>query len=152
MTGEEGDEIVSFPVAKKYLPLIIQTLAQAMTAEATLQDPPPQQRKLVEWNASNLERLRRGLRTPAPLALLDLTAGTPGERIYFEEVRDHLNQTDGQTRAQIGTLTKTIKRELGVETEGANWPVRVEWDAEAGKMFYVMTDETAAAWRTLTRK
>lgn len=167
--SQNDDEIVNVPVPRRHLTLIIQTLAKAMTTEMKLSDELEEKRvpasaasrsgtrhlqdrggKIV-WTADNLRKLRTGLRTPAPIAMLDMAASHPGEATYFLEVSSRLGQEEKQTRAQIATLTKAIKREFLLDYDDAEWPVKVDWDTRNGKMYYVMDEETASAWLESSR-
>lgn len=161
MTNDDDDELVSVPVPKRHLKLIYQTLARAMTEEdpnmivrtKTITSSPSrsgtlpfQERSGVHWTTENLRKLRKGLRCDAPIAMLDMAASTPNLAVYFEDVSMKLGQPGTTTRVQIGTLTKVIKRDFGVDYDHAVWPVTVKWDADSGKMYYIMDEVTAQAW------
>lgn len=160
---DDEDEIHMVPVPRRHLKLVYQTLARAMV-ESSRAEPqegeigvnmtaptrsgtlPFQHRNGIAWTQGNLEKLRRGIRCPAPIKMLDMAAAQPGHPVYFEDVRQELGQKDSTTRVQIGTLTKVIKRDFGVGYDDANWPVKVEWDKENGLMYYTMDDSIALAW------
>lgn len=157
MSDKDEDVIHMVPVPQKHLKLVYQTLARAMSEGETKMNSAPtrsgtlpfQNRQGVVWNKDTLRKLRNGLRGLGPLKMLDMTADSPDCRVYFGDVGKELHLPDTTTRAQIGTLTKIIKREFKVEYNDANWPVVVGWDEESKLMYYVMEEETAKAWRSL---
>ena len=169
MKNEEEEEIHLVPVPQKYLKLVYQTLARAMAetdrsappkgdSEMTTTAPtrsgtlPFQTRIGITWTPANLEKLSKGIRCPAPRKMLDMTAAQPGRPVYFKDLPPELDQLERQTRAQIGTLTKVIKREFNVGYDAANWPVDVKWDEDNALMYYIMDEEIAQRWRDITKQ
>jgi len=151
------DEIINFPVPKRYLPVVVQALAKAMeTSGATAAPPEAISTPLVQgaiapkidWTlVANARKLRQALHIPIANALLDLTAERAGELVPFSDVVAKAGLASSQqARSSLGALTKVIKREFCVPYEGANWPVVIQY-GEGGVAIYLMSHENAEAWR-----
>ena len=146
------DEIISFPVPKRFLPLVIQALAKAMEpavtvpAETAGAEHEPQS---IDWTQiSNMKILRKGLKLPIGLNLLDMTAAHPGEWISFKEIYTAAGFTETRRAgSSLGSLTKVIKRDFGLPYEKALWPVEHQWAVNNDAQYwYCMSKEVAQAW------
>lgn len=150
---ETVDEVVMVPVPKQHLASIYQSLACLMATGSDKEQnhenaPTPQNFGGTDesmWNRENLRRLQVNLHSEAPRTMLEMAASHPGEKIFFDDVCKKLNQTEGKTRAQMGVLTKIIRREWGAKA--VKWPVDVQWTHEEQRMFYIMREATAHAWQ-----
>lgn len=172
-----NEEIVSFPVPKRFLSVVVQALAQAMAAEEAAHGPVsagvasnvigPQTDNTtcstvtdgkhdgansprIDWTKEeNARRLRRRLRLKIALKLLDMTAERAGELVSFAEVSEAAGfETTQQAGSSLGAFTKVIKREFGVSRDDAVWPVEHHWAAGGDAQYYYrMQPEVADAWR-----
>jgi hypothetical protein len=165
-SGESSSEdIVNFPVPKKYLSALIQALARII--ESDQQGSPPQNQgtdgsKLpwpvseqeaeeihIDWNEETLSTLRAHLHNVAALTLLDMAADKPNERVYVEEVMLRSDCSHGQVGAGLGVLTRSINKMLNLKGKRFNWPASFQWDVEEQRTFYLMDDEVAKAWKAI---
>jgi len=157
---DASDEIVSFPVPKRYLCVVIQALAKAMenntTAVSLVSAPVPTLPWPVEptegqctllWNATNMTNLRGRLRAQAAITLLDLTSERPGERVYFSEVVANSGRDRSHASADLGVMTKVIKKMFQLGNVSFNTPAPFHWDTERQEAYYVMDSEIAEAWK-----
>lgn len=154
-----GDEIISFPVPKRYLPAVVQALAKAMEVDApqptiqthgasTEESDRPNEAALIDWtDVHSCKELRREIHHPGILALLDLTAEHPNELVPYKDVVAASGRAEDEVRAGLSALTKAIKRLYKVSKDQAKWPVEVHWAAGGEKrMYYLMRPEVARAW------
>ncbi len=151
------DEIISFPLPKRFLPLVIQALAKAMESAATVPvemagtqtagaEHEPQS---IDWTQiNNMRILRKGLKLPIGLKLLDMTAARPGEWISFKEIYTAAGFTESRPAgSSLGSLTKVIKRDFGVPIKSTFWPVEHHWAVNNdAQYYYCMSKEVAQAW------
>lgn len=157
---DSGDEIINFPVPKRYLPAVVRALAKAMenvdgvplvqADEGVSPEEGPQQGKaLIDWtNVESCKRFRRELHYPGALAMLDLTAANPTSFVSFQDVVRASGRTDIQVRAELGAMTKVIKRLYKVSREDVVWPAKFVWAAGGDQQaYYVMRPEVAQAWK-----
>ncbi len=77
------------------------------------------------WTAEELGRLKRAVRNPTTLALLELTAHRAGEWVTFHELQAFTGRPQRQVAAALSGLTALIKRRIG-KPDG-QWPVEVDW-------------------------
>jgi hypothetical protein len=169
----KDDEIVNFPVAKRFLSVVTLAAAKAMEAEAT-EEPATTDRirkdttaavtdaPIIDWTqVSNMkvlrkglakQHLRSGLKMRISIALLDAVAeatlADPPRTVLFKEVYTKAGFTDAaQAKSSLGAFTKVIKRDFHVTTEQAqsNRPVTPNW-GDQGEAHYSMTPEIARAW------
>ena len=155
------EEIVSFPVPKRFLSVVIQALARALDNESTtvaLDDLTTTKTEVqqevtnqeIDWTqVSNAKKLRKGLNITIAYALLDLAAEREGHFVPFSEVVAKAGFTSSRSaRASLGALTKVIKREFQVVYEDAKWPVEHRWaDGGDAQYYYRMAPAVAVAWR-----
>ncbi len=163
------DDLINFPIPRRYFNVVIQALAQAIEAEAgpvatgsatnSASSADPAVRSAtseaghadaapIDWTkVVTCRQLRRELRAPGALVMLDLAAGRPNQFVAFQEVVAASGRDSKQARADLGALTKAIKRSFGVSREDAQWPVEVQWAAGGeAQAYYRMTDAVANAW------
>jgi hypothetical protein len=158
-TYEFNGEVISFPVPKRYLPVVIRALAEAMDREDlqqgihrtegdSHQQSPQSKSAQIDWSdVENCRRLRTEMRYPGALAMLNLTAARPGVHVSFQEIVTASKLDREQVRAELGALTKTVRRLFGVSREDARWPAQVHWaSGEDQQAYYVMRSEVARAW------
>jgi hypothetical protein len=160
-----SDEMVSLLMQKRYYPRMVVALARLIEAEAAgaalvadtaaaatagAEVPWPTEGEepsvdSVDWtDVQNCRRLRAHLKNPAALAMLDLTAEAPGERVYLDAVVERSGSTRDQAKSGLGALTKAIR--VVFKSKGY-WPARFTWDKERALAYYVMSPEVAAAWK-----
>lgn len=155
-----GDEVINFPVPKRYLPVVIRALAKAMESDdarpAVERDQglsvPEEQlngKAVFDWtNVENCKKLRQELHYPGALTMLNLTAASPDEPVSFQDVVIASGRSDIQVRAELGALTKILKRLYKVSREEVVWPAKVVWAIGGDQqMYYVMRPEVARAWK-----
>lgn len=166
----EDDEIVPYPVHKRFLPVVIQAHAKAIAEEAnapaaieplatetTKQQAIPQP---IDWTkVENMRKLRRGLeaqqlrpglKVQIGIAFMDAVAEAtlenPPRRVLFEEVYKRSGFTDeAGARSSFGAYTKVIRRVFNVSFDDAIWPTQPNW-GNRGEAHYSMTPEIAQAW------
>lgn len=157
--NESGDEMISFPVPKRFFPVVVQALAKAMEAdvvvpaiqiseELTQVQDQPSEPILIDWtNVENCKNLRREIRYAGALALLDLAAAHPDQLVSFSDVVHKSGRSEKEARADLGALTKAIKRQFGVSRDDARWPVEFRWAAGGEEQaYYLMRSEIAHTW------
>ena len=157
---DDGDEIVSFPVPKRYLSVVIQALAKAMENNTTAVSPvpatvpplpwpvePTEGQRTLLWNTTNLTNLRTRLRAQGAIALLELTSERPDERVYFSEVVANSGRDRSHASADLGVMTKVIKKMFQLGNISFNTPAPFHWDTERQEAYYVMESEVAEAWK-----
>src|SRR5947209_558877 len=125
--GNETDEIVSFPVPKKYLTIVIRALANAIDSDTALASSsaaysggqafpwpiePRDAYRTLTWNEDNMKTLRSRLRAQAAIVLLNLAADRPNERVYFSEIVKKSGRDHSHASADLGVMTKTIKKQF----------------------------------------
>jgi hypothetical protein len=164
-----SDDVVNFPVPRKYLSAVIQALARIIEADQkegeskTMSPVAPAvsftpavpwptsgqegPRVPIDWNEESLTTLRKWLNNQAALTLLDMVAERPNERVYVEEVARKVGCTHGQVGAGLGVLTKTIKKMYNIKHNQFNWPAPFNWDAEKQLAYYTMEEDVADAWK-----
>jgi hypothetical protein len=156
---EAGEEIINFPVPKRYLSVVIKALAKAMgevdvypavqrEEGSTVTQAQLSGAATIDWTSvESCKNLRERIRYPGVLAMLNLTAARPSEFISFQEVVRESERNEIQVRAELGALTKVIRRIYDVTRDGAKWPVEVRWAAGGEEqMYYSMQPEVARAW------
>jgi hypothetical protein len=149
MELDSNEEIVSVPVPRRHLGVVYAALARAMNADASGPPAPLPAGEPVRpsWDWATeplaLERLRDELGASAAFAMMDLTSERPGEWVSFHEIVKRAGRTEGEARADLGTLTKLVRKTIG---EGASWPAEWQFAGEEGAQ-YRMTPEVADAWR-----
>ena len=154
-----GDEIINFPVPKRYLPAVVQALAKAMEDDGARPaahhdggSTPPQAQNngaaTIDWTSvESFRNLRQRLRYPGVVTLLNLTAARPNEFISYQDVVRASKRADDQVRAELGALTKAIRRQYNVSRDEAKWPVEAHWAAGGEQQYYyLMRPEVARAW------
>ena len=157
------DEIVTVPVPKRLLLVVIKAMAEAMepegtslteTVEATVAEPTAMAKGVeaapIDWtDAGNMKRLRKGLNSKVAVKLLDMTAARPGVKVPFEEIYKAAGYTETRRAgSSLGSLTKVIKRNFGLTYEKSVWPVEHHWAANDDAQYsYLMLPDVAAAWR-----
>lgn len=160
----EDDEIVHYPVHKRFLPVVVQAHAAAMEAEITVPvvEMANQQEKLlpIDWTqVETMKTLRRGLtsqvlrpglKVQIGIALMDAVAeatlSDPPRRVLFDEVYKRAGFTDdAPARSSLGAFTKVIRREFKVSFEDAKWPIEFNW-GNRGEANYSMSPDVARAW------
>lgn len=144
----EDDDIVQYPVHKRYLPVVVQAVAKAMAEETnvpavtaplateiTKQQGMPQH---PDWTrVDNMRKLRHGLtaqglrpglKVRIGIAFMDAVAEAtlenPPRMVMFDEVYKRAGFTDdASARSSFGAFTKVIKREFGLSSnEGIGPP------------------------------
>lgn len=160
-SNANDDEIISFPVHKRFLPVVIQALAKAMQqetsvpssdgSEVTTETEQEDTKQKIDWTqVSNAKKLRKALHIPIAYALLDLAAEREGQLVPFADVVMKAGLASSQqARSSVGALTKVIKREFGLQTGDAfhSWPVEHHWAALGdAQKYYRMSSEVAKAW------
>jgi hypothetical protein len=137
-----GDDIVSFPVPRKYLAVVIHALADAMEEKTS---PAAQYGDETTprggWTKAKVAILDHELHNATVRTLLGLTADRPGEPIHFGELIAATGKTFPQVRGDLAGFTQLLKRRFADST----WPI--QWSEEAGEMRYSMSPDVAIAWK-----
>jgi hypothetical protein len=147
MTTTNNNEFVMMPVPIRFVPLVTKTLNDAYSAETPLAVPlvtiPPSATNRP-WTEAEISRLRPKVsHYKAVVAALDLTSETPGELIRFEQIRERAGLAKGEGAAQLGALTKLVKKEFA----HTNWPFTYVYDNKTGRALYRITPVLAVAWQ-----
>jgi hypothetical protein len=136
---DEDDEVVNFPVPKRYLPVVILALADAM------RDTPATRHK--EWTKAEIARLKQELHNRTVLILLDLASERGEAGVDFNEIRQKAGRTQREAMGDLAGFTQLIKRQFGKEGQD-DWPVEVKWGASAEESTrYLMQPDIAQWWR-----
>lgn len=136
-----SDELVSVPVPRRFYPLIIQTLSNALAAESRGPAPGAPSRTERAWTAEEIRDLRRAVHNKTVEALMELTCALPGKRVTFQEVYECAGRTYGQARADLAGFTRLLRKSFGRET----WPVNVVQGPDKG-LTYDAVPYIADAW------
>ena len=99
------------------------------------------------WNVDNLKNLRGRLRAPAAIQLLNLASARPGERVYFSEIVEKSGRDHSHASADLGVMTKVIKKQFELGNVSFNTPAPFHWDTDRQEAYYVMDSEVAEAWK-----
>ncbi len=154
-----NEEMINFPVPRRYFSVVVQALAKAMEAEAagaggtgdnTIDNGGQDNEHVpIDWSkVENCKKLRGEMRYAGALTMLDLAASRPNELVSFADVVQASGRGEKQVRADLGALTKAIKRGFDVSREEANWPVEFRWAAGGEEQaYYIMRPEIAQAWK-----
>lgn len=132
----EDDEIVNFPVPKKYLPVVIQALADAM-------------RDIHQktWTRVEVSRLKQELHNRTVLLLLDLASERGEAGVDFTEICQRAGRTQREAMGDLAGFTQLIKRRFGKDGQD-DWPVEVKWGTTAEEPTrYLMRADIAQWWR-----
>ena len=112
------DDLVNVAVPRRFYPLIIRTLASALSAE----ELPSAAASERPWTRDEIHQLKRLTADNATVrALMEMTCASPGTRVTFQEVYERAARTYGQARADLAGLTRISRQRFGRET----WPVNV---------------------------
>jgi hypothetical protein len=133
-TASGDEEAISVLVPRRYLAAVHELLAASAPEEggalpAGGPDHPSEHSSQsagpAAWTAEELGRLKRAVRNPTTLALLELTAHRAGEWVTFHELQAFTGRPQRQVAAALSGLTALIKRRIG-KPDG-QWPVEVDW-------------------------
>lgn len=145
-----NDEIVSFPVPKRYLPVVIRALADAMETGITLLPPatpefvPASDGNEVSggWTKEEIAKLKQRLQNPTVRMLLDMTAAKPEHWFGFKDLMSAAKRSYGEARGDLAGFTQLVRRTFEREA----WPLQVEWSDEEGQVRYRMDPAVADWW------
>jgi hypothetical protein len=76
-----------------------------------------------------------------------MAAEKPNERVYFSEVKERSGRDHSHASADLGVMTKVIRKQFGLGNVGFNTPAPFHWDSDRQQAYYVMDAEVAAAWK-----
>jgi hypothetical protein len=146
--NNDGDEIITFPVPKRYLPVVIRALANAMEETS----PPPVTGGPKGWTEEEIVQLKATLRNQTVRLLLHLTAAQPGEWIGFPLLCEKAGRTQRQVMGDLAGFTQLVKRRFGKIGGGQDiWPFEVEWGSPPEKPTrYRLPPSIAQWWQTAT--
>ena len=158
-----GEVVINFPVPKKRLSVMILALARiieeeqravhAPQANSDADDVPwaglevEKEQIHIEWDEEKLRNLRKLLDNQAAIALLDMAASMPNERVYVADVMKKLECSHGKVGAGLGVLTKCITKMLNLSKVRFNWPAPFHWDKEEERAYYQMDFDAATYWK-----
>lgn len=146
-----GEEIVNFPVPKRYLPTVIRALANAMEEGSTALPPtspeppvPPLGEANRGWTKDDVAKLKQLLQNTTVRKLLEMSADAPREWVGFRDLMDAAKRNYGGARGDLAGFTQLIKRNFAREA----WPLEVEWSDEEGQIHYRMSSDVAGWWKS----
>lgn len=145
------DEIVNFPVPKRYLSVVIRALADAMR-EKDISLPSssthPGQTGQGEWTKDEIIRLKHEIRNQTVLLLLNLTCERAGEWVDLSEICKKAGRTQRQAQGDLAGFTQLVKRRFGKNGQN-NWPVEVKWglSPEEPTRYSMQHPDIARWWR-----
>lgn len=142
MTGPtaKDNEIVQFPVPRRYLSDVIKLLARLEESPRRVRSRPRDNRDRP-WTTDELKWLQQLLRDlPTALQLLDFTAGLEGMPLTFAELCEATGETRPKARGELARLTSIVRKYFGRD----QWPADAEWESEG--ICYRMNPTTAALW------
>ncbi len=105
--------------------------------------------KSVNWTyMTNLRKLRKALTDPVAVAMLDITASRPGQKVPFSDVLRLTGAVEARrVMTALALLTKTIKREFNLPVDKVTWPVeRHSGTGGSDQVSYQMSADVAQAW------
>ncbi len=105
--------------------------------------------KSVNWTyMTNLRKLRKALTDPVTVAVLDITASRPGQKVLFNEILRLTSAVEARrVMTALALLTKTIKREFNLPVDKVTWPVeRHPGTGRSDQVSYQMSVDVAQAW------
>jgi len=142
----DGDDLVNVAVPRRFYPLVIQTLGNAMSAEGGGQAPPVPERSQEEnyrgWKRDDVRRLKQETHIPTLLALFDLSDERGGEPVGMRDLEQSTGKTLGQVRGDLNAVTKFAKNELGLNT----WPFWTDRGAD-GRAQYRVPENVRRWWK-----
>jgi TIR domain len=95
------------------------------------------------WDKDQIALLKREVRNPTVLSLLNLTAERAEEWVTYDEVYENAGRTAGQAKGDLSNFTQLIKRHFKQNVKGW-WPV----DVQLGKPIkYRMPSAIAQHWK-----
>lgn len=95
----------------------------------------------IEWTADDFVQLRRMVKNPTVVVLLEMCSAAPGGLVSLRDVEREASRTPAQARADLAGLTTFVKNRFG----RCNWPLSVETGPD-GTAVYVMTHWQAEHW------
>jgi hypothetical protein len=154
-TSPDPGDVVLVPVPRKYLGAVYAALGTVMASDdvepAPASEAVPADEVLVDqrngsWTEAMVRRLHANLVVyPAAKALLDLCALRAPDEVTLAQVAEECDIKATQVRAELGAMTKMVKRMFGRKT----WPVSVRWSG--GVANYSMKPKVAEWWATAER-
>jgi hypothetical protein len=136
----DDDDIVQFPVPRRYLPQVIKLLAR-------LEESPSASRRIRRdnrdplWTKDELKWLRQLLATrQTALDLLDFTASLDGEPLTFAELCEATGESRAAARGELASLTSIVRKYF----HRSQWPADAQWESEG--FCYRMNPLTAVLW------
>jgi hypothetical protein len=146
MSNNNLDELISVAVPRRYYPLVLKTLAQAMAAETPEQPAPAGQGSSSstgdrDWTDDEIIELESMLTRPTIREMLNLTSEHLGKRITFGQVASAARREPRKARGDLAALTKLVRKRF----RRNNWPVRVTQAPDG--LGYEAIPEVAAAWK-----
>ena len=151
--GIGADEIVNFPVPRRYLPVVIRALADAMDDGVPAPPvPTPHSASYGGWTREEIRQLKREVQNPTVLALLNLTAERAGEWVSLSEVQEKAGRTRFEARGDLAGFTQLVKRHFSATKPEGTWPVMFDWrpspDRET-RAVYSMPPDIASWWKSV---
>lgn len=152
MNGDSivGDEIVNFPVPKRFLPVVVRALADAMEKGSTLlppASPEPSASTAGEtnkgWTKDDVVKLNMLLQNATVRKLLEMTTAAPQQWVGFKDLMDAAKRSYGEARGDLAGFTQLIKRNFDREL----WPIEAEWSDEQGQVHYRASRDVASWWK-----
>lgn len=144
------EEIVSFPVPKRYLPVVIRALAHAMEeGEVPLPPASPEVISVTQkgdgnrgWTKERIAKLKSLVQNQTVRMLLNTAATKPEQWIGFRELMILAGRTYGEARSDLAAFTQLIRRNF----EQDAWPIQVEWSDNEAQVHYLMSHDVADWW------
>ncbi len=141
-----GDDLVNVAVPRRFYPLVIQTLGNALSAEGSGQAVPvperPQEENYRGWKHDDVRRLKQETHNPTLIALFDLSDKADGEPVGIRELEQFNGKTLGQVRGDLNAVTKFGNNKLGLNN---TWPFWTDRGAD-GRTQYRVPENVRRWW------
>jgi hypothetical protein len=150
------DRIVYVPVQERYLGVVHSALAQAYADEmrgiTPVEEPPTPEGQEAGGKAAQysrepltkdeIVRLKRSYDNQDVHTVLSYLADHAGQWVSFQDLMTATGNSRHELNADLGGLTKFVKRGFGKN----RWPMEFEWGPE-GTAIYRMSPEVARWWK-----
>lgn len=137
----EDEEIVQFPVPRRYLAEVIELLARLQHSDRRSRGSPRDNRERP-WTKEELKWLRQLLaERPTALELLDITAALAGDSLTFAELCQSTGARPRKARGELASLTSIVRKHFDRD----QWPAEAHWERDG--FCYRMRPDTAVLWQ-----
>lgn len=149
-SSEPQDDMVLFPIPKRFYPAVLQFLGEMLSNEVSgqtlpghLPTPPAAGSDPKRpWTRDDVRQLKSMVHNPTILAVFDLAKERGGELVSFRDLEVHTERKYGQVRADLAGLTRMVRTRLNHE----HWPFEAVWAADGNPSMSYRVPENVLQW------